>query len=123
MKTIIAGSRGVADFSLLKEVIAEVDWEITTILSGTARGVDQMGEQYARDNKIPLERYPANWNLYGKSAGFRRNEQMAIHADALIALWDGESRGTKHMIDLAKKHNLKIHVLDTKESINESKKT
>jgi hypothetical protein len=117
MRTIIAGSRGVADFDLLKETISKIDWKITTVLSGTARGVDQLGEQYARDNKIPLERYPAKWNLYGKAAGFRRNQQMAIHADALIALWDGESRGTKHMIDIAKEHNLKIYVLNTKKEI------
>jgi len=118
MKTIIAGSRGIADFNLLEEVISQVDWEISAVLSGTARGVDRLGERYARENNIPLEKHPANWDLYGRSAGYRRNEKMAIAGDALIALWDGESPGTKHMIDLANKHKLKVFVLNTKEILN-----
>jgi len=122
MRTIIAGSRGIDDFNLLEDAISKVNWEISTILSGTANGADKLGEKYAAENNIPLEQYPAKWNIYGKSAGYRRNEQMAIRGDALIALWDGESKGTKHMIDLAQKHNLEIFIVNTKETSSESKK-
>lgn len=54
---------------------------------------------------------PADWNKYGKSAGYKRNEQMAIYADACLAFWDGKSKGTKHMIGLAKRHNLRLKVV------------
>ena len=56
-------------------------------------------------------RFPADWDKYGKAAGYKRNGEMARNADALIAFWDGKSRGTKHMIDLAKKYDLQARVV------------
>ena len=110
MKTIIAGSRNITEYATLIKALKKVDWEITTVLSGTARGVDKLGEIFAKENNIPLEKYPAEWDKYGKSAGYKRNLVMAENAEALLALWDGQSKGTKHMIDIAKKHSLKIHI-------------
>jgi len=106
MRTIIAGSRNCMDYGQLLHAISEITWIPTVIVSGTAKGVDRMGEQWAEENGIPVERYPANWSKYGKSAGYKRNTEMAQRSDALLALWDFESRGTKHMIDLAKKYKL-----------------
>jgi len=83
--------------------------EITEVVSGTARGVDMLGERYARDNGIPIHPFPAKWEN-GMSAGYVRNEEMAIYADALISVWDGVSRGSKHMIKVAQQHNLVIYV-------------
>ena len=80
------------------------------IVSGTANGADKLGEKYANDNGYPIKQFSANWDKYGKSAGYKRNAQMADYADTLIAFWDGKSRGTKHMIDLAKRGNLKVKV-------------
>jgi hypothetical protein len=57
-----------------------------------------------------VERYPADWERYGKSAGYRRNKEMALVAQALVAFWDGESLGTKHMIDIAHKYKLTIKI-------------
>lgn len=110
MRTIIAGSRDGVLFSHLVFAMEEIDWEPTVILSGTARGADRCGEKWAKEHNIPLERYPADWDTYGKGAGYRRNAEMADKAEALIALWDGKSRGTMHMIKLAEKAGLKIHV-------------
>lgn len=114
MRTIIAGSRGVTDFDTVQSAItvAILAHGITpsVVISGTARGVDQLGERYAAECGIPVERYPAQWDLHGKSAGYRRNEQMAENADALIAIWDGASRGTGHMIDIARRAGLKVYV-------------
>ena len=62
---------------------------------------------------ITVRYYPAYWSLYGKKAGYLRNEQMAQHADALVAFWDGESKDTKHMIDLAEKYRLETRVIRT----------
>lgn len=113
MKTIIAGSREFPNVfmpSILYSAISECGWEVTTIVSGTARGVDRLGEIYAEAANIPCERYPAQWNKYGKSAGYKRNVQMTENAEALIAIWDGKSKGTKHMIDIAKSKGLQVYV-------------
>lgn len=102
MKVIIAGSRGITDGRLIERAIIESGFDITEIVSGTARGVDQLGETWAIMAGRTIKRFPANWDKYGKSAGYKRNQQMAEYADALIAIWDGQSRGTKHMIDIMK---------------------
>lgn len=111
MKLIIAGSRGFKDYNLLKTTLEPIKPLITTIVSGTAKGADQLGEQFALEYNIPIYKFPADWNGYGKSAGYIRNAQMAEYADALVAFWDGESKGTSHMIELAKKNELKISII------------
>lgn len=110
MRTIIAGSRSCTNMKDLEEAIEKCGWVITVVISGGARGADRLGEQWARSNSVPVEIYPADWDKHGKSAGYKRNEFMAECGDALIALWDGESRGTKHMIDIARRANLQIYV-------------
>lgn len=113
MKVIIAGSRSFDDYNLLKlecdKILSiERDYEI---VSGTARGADQMGEKYAIEKRYKISRFPADWDQYGLAAGYRRNEKMAMYAHALIAFWDYKSKGTKHMIDLANKHGLKVRIV------------
>lgn len=110
MRTIIAGSRGVTEYWKVVEAIKESGIGITTVISGTARGVDRLGERYAKQNEIKLERYPADWGKYGKRAGFLRNAEMVSNAEALIAVWDGKSKGTKHTITLAKDQGLLVYV-------------
>lgn len=110
MRTIIAGSRKNITMADVLDAIKICPWEPTVVISGTAKGVDSFGESWAYANGIPIERYPADWNKYGKRAGYIRNEEMAKNAEALIAVWDGESRGTKHMIDIAKKYKLRCFV-------------
>ena len=118
MKVIIAGGRDFKDFALLckqcDNIIDKVAYFDIEIVSGTANGADKLGEQYAMVKGHIVEKFPANWDKHGKSAGYIRNEEMAKYADCLIAFWDGKSRGTKHMIDLASKHNLKIRVIKYK---------
>lgn len=110
MRTIIAGSRGIVLFEILERAIQKAPFEITTVISGGARGVDRMGEKWAKKNKIPLEIFPADWVKHGKGAGYIRNRLMADNAEALIALWDGVSRGTRNMIDEAKARNLHVYI-------------
>jgi hypothetical protein len=111
-RLIIAGSRTFSDYEKLKAAIIErYDVKDLHIISGGARGADILGERFAREYNLPLTRYPAEWDLYGKSAGYRRNEDMARNADVCIAFWDGVSKGTKHMIDLCVKHNLVFHII------------
>lgn len=113
MRTIIAGSRGITDPSVVPTAVAHAIGAgivPTVVISGGARGVDALGEQWASSNGIPVERYPAEWGKYGKKAGTMRNVHMGNIATALIAVWDGKSTGTKHMIDFAKRHGLKVYV-------------
>lgn len=113
MRTIVAGSRSVTDQSVVDAAIKGCGWTPTVIISGTARGVDTLGENWARANNVPIERFPANWSLYGKRAGYLRNQQMADNADALIAVWDGQSHGTHHMIAIARSAGLKVFIQNT----------
>jgi hypothetical protein len=114
MKTIIAGSRTI-DFETTIEYLCELRFisDITEVVSGTAKGVDTYGEWFANRYEIPIKRFPANWDEYGKSAGMIRNKEMAEYAEQAIILWDGESKGTKNMIDLAKKKKIPIFLLET----------
>jgi hypothetical protein len=98
MKVIIAGSRSIRDYSLVVQAISDSGFEVSEVVSGRAAGVDTMGEQWANERNIPCTRFPAKWDVYGKRAGIKRNEEMAAYADAMIAIWDGVSRGTSHMI-------------------------
>lgn len=114
MRTIIAGSRGITGvlaLRLVEEAVLAARWTPSVILSGTAGGVDRAGEQWAKDHGVPVERFPAEWNRHGRKAGALRNIRMAENADALIAVWDGESAGTKHMIEEARKRGLFLKVL------------
>lgn len=105
-RVIIAGGRDFNDYQLLKQkcdsFLANKSRDCRVIIvSGTARGADRLGEQYANERGYQVERYPADWDRDGNSAGPIRNAKMAENADALIAFWDGESRGTYNMIDTA----------------------
>lgn len=110
MKTIIAGSRSITDYAVLLHALTECDWTVTEVISGGARGADQLGEQFARDFGVPLTVCPANWDRYGKRAGYVRNAEMASQAEALIALWDGKSKGTLDMIRKAVDQGLSVYI-------------
>ena len=101
MKVIIAGSRTVVDYSYVKQVVIDSGWvdEITEIVSGMARGVDTLGIRFAKENNIPVKEFPAEWKVYGKAAGYKRNFQMATYSDGLIAIHANNSKGTGHMIN------------------------
>lgn len=113
IKIVVAGSRDFARYDILKSSLDQLllNEKDVTIISGTARGADQLGERYAKEKGYGLLRFPANWDKFGKSAGYIRNEEMAENTDAVVVFWNG-SRGTKHMIDIAKRKNLLCVVLD-----------
>ncbi len=110
---IIAGSRQFSDYETLKEKCDKFfsAKRPTAIVCGEAAGADALGKRYANERGIPVKSFPAQWDTYGKRAGFIRNEEMAKNADALVAFWDGKSHGTKHMIDTAEKHGLAVRVV------------
>lgn len=118
LRVIVAGGRGFNDYDVMERALgacfrkAEERGDEVIIISGTAQGADRMGEHFAHDFHHQCERYPADWDKYGKSAGYKRNEQMAKIATHLVAFWDGKSRGTKHMINLAIREGLEVRVFD-----------
>jgi len=115
-KVIIAGGRDFNDSDLLEETVdntlrVKLRTTKVEIVCGRANGADTLGEVYALDHGIGIKYFPADWDKHGKKAGYLRNKEMALYADALIAFWDGKSKGTDSMIKLAKKHNLKTKVV------------
>lgn len=101
MKVIIAGSRSFDDYDLLSSFVKKViDVHLVSgIISGGAKGADKLGERFATDNNITIHTIIPDWKKYGKRAGILRNKDMGDLGDLLVAFWDGESKGTKHMID------------------------
>lgn len=108
--TIIAGSRDVDDPALLRAALRDSGLQIAEVVSGAARGVDTLGEEWAKAHGVPVERFPVtddDWELHGKGAGRKRNVDMLLYTlksplkSAILTLWDGQSKGTAHMIDLA----------------------
>lgn len=119
MKLIIAGSRNFDNYELAEKIINfyieknKVNTKELEIISGGAKGADKLGERYAEEHNIKLTRCKANWSKYGKQAGMVRNSKMAKESDALIAFWDGMSRGTKNMIETALRRKLDVYVYET----------
>ena len=112
-RVIIAGGRLFDDYTYLKDsmdyLLQNVKDEIT-VVCGKAREADTLGERYAEERGYAVHYLPVDWDRYGKSAGYIRNEEMAKNADALVAFWDGKSRGTKDMIKLARQYGLRVRV-------------
>lgn len=117
MKVIIAGSRAVDSYPSVALAVAMSGFEITEVVSGTARGVDLLGERWAALNDVPVKRFPADWDRLGKRAGHERNHQMAQYADALVAVWDGQSAGTRGMIWLAERELISVYVHKVKRNL------
>lgn len=117
MRTIIAGSRSCKDIKELENALAKCKWRPSVVLSGKAEGADKLGEMWAKANKVPVEEYPADWDNKAQAedfvkelAGFKRNFEMALRAEALILIWDGKSKGAKDMLNTANKRGLKVFV-------------
>jgi hypothetical protein len=114
MKTIIAGSRSIKAYKHVCDAVASSGFTITEAVSGCAAGIDLLGENWAKQNGIPIKRFPANWDVFGKQAGFIRNGAMVNYVapdGALIAIWDGKSNGTNNVIMLAKRKKIQYYIL------------
>jgi hypothetical protein len=129
MKVIIAGSRDYTDYEELVDTLYRNHCHpehglpiFKEVFSGEARGADTLGELWAESMGLPVHRFAALWKIHGRQAGYMRNMEMAVRADALVAFWDGRSKGTKHMIDIALQQGLDVHVyrIDTEANDGES---
>ena len=117
-KVVIAGGRDFSDYDLLKKWCDYYlekriqSGEQIVIISGGARGADTLGEQYATEKGFTVDKHPADWNKNGKAAGYIRNKEMVDIADAVIAFWDGKSKGTSHTINLAESKGIPCKVIN-----------
>jgi hypothetical protein len=113
LKVIVAGGRDFNDYHLLEEKLNNLFSKTANVLiiSGMANGTDSLAVKYAEENKLRVSEFPAKWQKHGRASGFRRNVEMARFADACVCFWNGKSAGTKHMIDTAKRMNLKLRVI------------
>lgn len=113
MKICVAGSRDWLDRKYIFNILdASRKYFDISIVSGCARGADTIGIQYAEENNLELYKFPADWNKYGKRAGYLRNIEMAEFSDIILVFWNGKSNGSKHMIDLCKKLKKEIRVYE-----------
>lgn len=117
LKLIVAGGRDFNDMALMSASLITFNEQhgsehTISIVSGTARGADRLGIVFAKHYGIQVHEFPADWPRYGKRAGFIRNDQMRDFADAAIVFWDGQSRGSKHMIDAMKSINKLVQVIN-----------
>ena len=124
LRVIIAGSRDFNNYDLLKKSAIDIINkktmlpDLSRIVSGGARGADTLGERFANEMGLEITRFIPDWDGLGKRAGYVRNAEMAKFAvqddndGMLIAFWNGKSKGTKHMIDLANKYGLEVHVVN-----------
>jgi len=115
MRLLVAGSRTFNDydfmFTKLLKILSQTDWNGLEILSGGAKGADELGRTFAEVFNIPFKLFPAKWDEHGKSAGFIRNKAMVNYCTHCVVFWDGKSKGTKHTIDLCKQGGIPIRIV------------
>ena len=107
MKLLIAGSRSITSFDLSPYIPDDVE----LIITGGAKGVDTLAETYARERGIPTLTVKPAYERYGRAAPILRDEEMVDMADAVLVVWDGVSRGSKHTADYARKKERKLTVV------------
>lgn len=115
MRITIGGCRDFCDYEIFSKFVAEYienecRGEKIIILSGHCSGTDLMAERYAKEKEYDLEIFPAEWDKYGRGAGPKRNKEMVEKSDRVLAFWNGKSRGTKNLVETAKKLNKQIAV-------------
>jgi hypothetical protein len=126
LNLLVVGSRSVNSFRFVSKCIRNSIYDLRymdkippdeppqhyiRIISGEARGVDRMAKWYAKRFGFEYQGFPAEWKRYGPGAGYRRNKVMMQHADACIAIWDGESKGTQHSIKLAEQKGIPLFLI------------
>lgn len=116
MKLIVAGGRDFVDTQVMITVLMDLVEKgkidpNPELVCGMARGADILAFRLWKAENMQIHVFRAEWDTYGKSAGFRRNKEMGEFADAAVCFWDGKSKGTKHMIDTMNRLNKPVYVV------------
>lgn len=114
MRLAVVGSRGFDDYEYLAELLdtIHVFSSVTLVVSGGADGADSLAERWAKENNIETLIIKPDWEQYGKRAGYVRNIEIWDNSDEGIAFWDGQSKGTAHSFEIAKKQEKKIYICE-----------
>jgi hypothetical protein len=116
IKLAVVGSRSFADKELLFEILDRNRHRIQLIVSGGARGADALAQEWAQARTVPCQVFHPKWQdehgRFDRSAGFKRNVDVIKNADEVLAFWDGQSPGTKHAIELARKQNKAVQIVN-----------
>ena len=110
MKIAVIGSRTFDDQIQLNKELSEVFKDGDCLVSGGAKGADKLAEDWCRENDFECEIIYPDWQKHGQSAAFKRNHTIIEMADSVVAFWDGQSKGTKHSIDLAKQKGIDVKI-------------
>lgn len=104
-KLMISGSRSIRNLKIIFDELEKIyaAHPDLILISGGAKGVDSIAEEWGRFRKLPIEQHKPDWSKYGKGAGIVRNKEMVLAADYVLIFWDGESKGTKSVIDFCEK--------------------
>jgi uncharacterized phage-like protein YoqJ len=113
-KLAIIGSRGITDINLSHYITEDVEY----IISGGAKGVDTIAEKWAGENGIKVIIFLPEYDKYGRGAPIKRNNQIIMEADKVLAFWDGKSKGTEYVIKTAKKMGKNVEVVLINEDAN-----
>ncbi len=112
---IVSGSRTITDYEAVKNAIESSPWfgSIDTVFVGDARGVDALVVRWCKENGITYQIFRANWRFYGRGAGPERNREMILSGgEALIAIYEGESKGTKNMMAQAERAGIPVYPVE-----------
>lgn len=110
-KLAIVGSRTFNNYNKLKNELEPYKDNIGEVISGGARGADSLARRWAKENNIMYKEHLADWDLYGKKAGYIRNKKIIKECDGCVAFWDGISKGTKHSIELCEQYNKPVKII------------
>lgn len=110
-RVAVIGSRSFDYYSVLSRYLDVFFGNNFILISGGARGADSLAEKYADAGDLQKKIFPADWKKNGKKAGFLRNKKIVKNCDVVVVFWDGESKGTKITIDLAKEAGKKVYIV------------
>ena len=116
MKVIVTGTGLIVDLSVVITAIETFPFKITEVVSTSGNIISILGEQWAKEQKIPIERFSASWKSFGSKAGLIRNSEMVQYSDGLIAIWDGKSVGTQDIIRKMSRADKTVHLIEAKAS-------
>ena len=115
-RIIVAGTRGFSDYKFfsekIKEIISDVEGNFIFYSGMASTGADKLIVDFCEKEGYLYHPCPADWDRFGKGAGYIRNNIMASDATRLIAFHDGKSRGTAHMIKVARDNGLRVTVIN-----------
>ncbi len=117
---LVAGSRTFTDAVTMENALnhllaKKVQTHRIVIVEGGAKGADTLAREYAERHGFEVQEFPAHWDVYGQSAGYRRNAEMHAFLTkypnrACLCFWDGSSKGTADNFERCKQSHTSLRI-------------